>query len=1181
MSAVFIKFLDISIIVSFAICALIILRLLLKKVPAFIRCIVWGLVALRLLIPINLESDFSLIPRKADLSQTVKTEVPALQEELPTLNESTPLPPMQEQLPPAVDVAPPEEEVPSLPDTAPEAEKPVTDKAPVKKDGADIWKVLSVIWICGGALMLCYLAASYLFARRKVRNAVVYDDRIYICHGISPFVLGFIKPSVYLPTGLTEAERLLIIRHEKAHLKRGDHLSKPLGFLVLTLHWFNPFVWVAYLMFCRDVEFACDEKVIKTMDSEERQKYSLTLLKCSTGKRISVANPLAFGEVGSKERITKVMKYKKPVIWIACIGIVVCVAVLLCFGTSPRGKGGGDDADIISESSEVSAESSEESGEESGEYNPALDAANNYALGCKYKVYRNNKELTAGSYLAGFEDLELTKLTDGIISYEDAVFYTHGNSYVTIWMDLGEERTDASTIVLKNVYEGKYRDHNFDFHFYPYFSSDDVNYISDMCGWKKINVKQTDKYTVNDYYFYIDSLHTYRYLKIELAFPYDSFGLDEIMVCKTGFDTGGAADLKWDVSNDQTLTIRGEGSMEINAINAPWKPFASVIKKVVIEEGITSVGPNAFEMFEAMTEVVLPSTLTAIGSNAFNRCSALKSVTIPEGVTDIYFQAFEGCSALKSLSLPDSLITISNAAFKDCRALTELNLPQGLLEIGVSAFANCVSLKEISLPDSVTTIGTWAFDGCEGLKVKSLPKHLSTVGIDAFPDNAFGDTLTIPKHVVGIEYNAFGKQNRFVVDSENQNFTAENGVLFNKDKTELIAYPVLSDTTEYTVPHSVNKILYGAFMDAQNLTSVTLPQGLEVIEHNAFQNCAALKSISIPDSVTEIGNFAFSECGSLEKAILSSSLEKISEYMFYRCSQLKEVAIPDNVLNIGTYAFAQCTVLQLTELPDRVLGIGAQAFSDCNAIESMVLPKHLEYIGNGAFISAGLKTVTIPEDVTHINATTFQSCRDLAEVYLPSTLRELDISAFGGCSALKKVSFGGTLEEWLDVQVVCGGDGWASMENICGAQVQCTDGTGYFMTRYRIDWNGDFYNSGYATYDGTLQDMVNALGRSNFGFYIFEKGIKVNSLHIENTEDEKVKIAHIDLSEEFSKGFERYPQRRNCLMYDLAATLLNNHPQLDYNDMVQISVNGEVISDTKGITLIKDLSYFPPEQPIV
>lgn len=1180
MRAIFINFLDISIVVSFAICALLILRLLLKKVPAFIRCIVWGLVALRLLVPVSLESDFSLIPKKADLSETVKTEAPAV-EEAPTLNESIPLPPVQEQIPPSLDVSTPETAVPILPDTAPEAEAPVTDQAPVKEDGADVWHILSVIWVCGGALMLCYLAASYLLARRKVKDAVVYGDRIYVCHGISPFVLGFIKPIIYLPTGLTEEERLLIISHEKAHLKRGDHLSKPLGFLVLSLHWFNPLVWAAYLVFCRDVEFACDEKVIKTMDGEERQKYSLTLLKCSTGKRISVANPLAFGEVGSKERITKVMKYKKPVIWIACIAIVICAAVLLCFGTSPRGKNGNEDVHISGESSEESAESDEESDEESGEYDPALDPANNYALGCEYKVYRNNMELNANYYVSGFDDLELTKLTDGTISYEDAVFYTHGNSYKTIWMDLGEERTDASNIVLKNVYEGKYKDHHFDYHFYPYFSSDDVHYLHDTCSLKKINVKQTDKYTVNDYYFHIDSVHTYRYLKIELAFPYDSFGLSEIMVCKAGFDTGGAADLEWDVSNDQTLTIRGEGSMEIDAINAPWKPFASVIKKVVLEDGITTVGPNAFETFEAMTEVVLPDTLTTIRSGAFFGCSALKSVIIPEGVTEIGHRAFRGCSTLKSLSLPDGLITIGSAAFHDCRTLTELKLPQGLLEIGASAFGNCASLKKISLPDSVTTIDAWAFVGCEGLKVNGLPKDLTTVGREAFPYNAFGDTITIPKHVVGIEYNAFGKQNRFVVDGENQHFSAENGVLFNKAKTDLIAYPVLSDTAEYTLPDGVNKILYGAFKDAKNLTAVTLPQGLEVIEESAFQNCAALKSISIPDSVTEIGNHAFSECGALEKAVLSSSLEKISDSTFYRCSQLKEVAIPASVLNIEAYAFAECTVLQLTELPDGITDIGANAFFDCDTIKNIALPKQLEYIGSGAFSSTGLETVNIPEGVTHIEDTAFKHCRDLTEVYLPSTLRVLDISAFGGYSSLKKVSFGGTLEKWLDVQVVDGGDGWASTDDIFGARVQCTDGTGYFMTLYKIDWNGDFTNSGYATYDGTVQDMVDVLIHLNFGYYFFNTGIKVNSLRIENTADEGVKIAHIDLSEEFSRNFDEYPQRRNCLMYDLAAALINNHPELDYNDMVEISVNGEVISDTNGTTLIKDYSYSPPEPPVV
>ena len=1175
MSAIFINFLDISIIVSFAICALLILRLLLKKVHAFIRCIVWGLVALRLLIPVSLESDFSLIPREAELSQTVKNEAPAV-EEAPTLNESIPLPPVQEQIQPSLDVSTPETAVPILPDTAPEAEAPVTDQAPVKEDGSDVWHILSVIWVCGGALMLCYLAASYLLARRKVKDAVVYGDRIYVCPEISPFVLGFIKPIIYLPTGLTEEERLLIISHEKAHLKRGDHLSKPLGFLVLSLHWFNPLVWAAYLMFCRDVEFACDEKVIKTMDGEARQKYSLTLLKCSTGKRISVANPLAFGEVGSKERITKVMKYKKPVIWIACIAIVICAAVLLCFGTSPRGKNGNEDVHISGESSEESAESDEEG----GEYNPALDAANNYALGCKYKVYRNDMELNANSYVSGFDDLELTKLTDGIISHEDAVFYTHGNSYVTIWMDLGEERMDASNIVLKNVYEGKYKDHHFDYHFYPYFSSDDVHYLHDTCSLKKINVKQTDKYTVNDYYFHIDSVHTYRYLKIELAFPYDSFGLSEIMVCKAGFDTGGAADLEWDVSNDQTLTIRGEGSMEIDAINAPWKPFASVIKKVVLEDGITTVGPNAFETFEAMTEVVLPRTLTTIRSGAFAGCSALKSVTIPEGVTDIYFSAFEGCSALKNLSLPDGLITIGSAAFHDCRTLTELKLPQGLLEIGPSAFANCASLKKISLPDSVTTIGSWAFNGCEGLKINGLPKDLTTVGSDAFPYNAFGETLTIPKHVVGIAYNAFGKQNRFVVDGENQHFSSENGVLFNKAKTELIAYPVLSAASEYTLPDSVNKILQGAFKDAKNLTAVTLPQGLEVIEQSAFQNCTALKSISIPDSVTEIGIYAFSECAALEKAILPSSLEKISEYMFNRCSHLKKVSIPDTLLNIGGNAFAECTVLQLTELPDRVTGIGSDAFSYCYAIESMVFPKHLEYLGSGAFASTGLKTVNIPESVTHIYETTFRYCCDLSEVYLPSKLSVLDVSAFDGCDALEKVSFGGTLEKWLDLQVVCGGVGQPK-DCILNARVQCADGAGYFMTRYKIDWNGDFYNSGYATYDGTVQSMVDTLASSNFGFYFFNSGIKVNGLRIENTEEENVKIARIDLSEEFSWKFDEYPQRRNCLIYDLATALINNHPELDYNDMVEISVNGEVISDTNGTTLIKDYSYSPPEPPVV
>ena len=187
--------------------------------------------------------------------------------------------------------------------------------------------------------LLIYTVISYAKVKRKIGTAVLYKDNIYQSENVvSPFVLGIIKPNIYLPFKMNEKDMEHVVAHEMAHIRRKDHLWKPLGFILLTLHWFNPLMWLGYVLLCRDIELACDEKVIKELDHDARADYSQALLTCSVNRRMIAACPLAFGEVGVKDRVKSVLNYKKPAFWIIIAAVVACVVVAVCFLTNPPAK---------------------------------------------------------------------------------------------------------------------------------------------------------------------------------------------------------------------------------------------------------------------------------------------------------------------------------------------------------------------------------------------------------------------------------------------------------------------------------------------------------------------------------------------------------------------------------------------------------------------------------------------------------------------------------------------------------------------------------------------------------------------------------------------------------------------------------------------------------------------------
>lgn len=308
MENIFFKLINMSLTASVAVAVVCILRLILKKAPKRISVVLWMLVALRLILPFSIESTASLMP-----SAAVAPDGVVSYEKTYSNGTSTDI----------VTVA-----------------NPFGDDKEYQKTNSNTSLPTEVIvWLGGMAAMLAYALASYLAIRKRVGDSVPLEGNIRLSDRIStPFILGTLRPRIYLPTSMNEADMNYVTSHEKAHLKRGDHIWKPLGFLLLTVYWFNPVMWLAYILFCRDIELACDEKVITELGTEIKKPYSDALLNCSAPRRSISACPLAFGETGVKQRIKNVLSYKKPAVWIIAVALVLCIAASVCFLTNPAEK---------------------------------------------------------------------------------------------------------------------------------------------------------------------------------------------------------------------------------------------------------------------------------------------------------------------------------------------------------------------------------------------------------------------------------------------------------------------------------------------------------------------------------------------------------------------------------------------------------------------------------------------------------------------------------------------------------------------------------------------------------------------------------------------------------------------------------------------------------------------------
>lgn len=443
---------------------------------------------------------------------------------------------------------------------------------------------------------------------------------------------------------------------------------------------------------------------------------------------------------------------------------------------------------------------------------------------------------------------------------------------------------------------------------------------------------------------------------------------------------------------------------------------------------ITNGEVTIIDCDESVTEVVIPETIdgypvTTIGYQAFYNCSSLKNITIPNSVTWIGGYAFDNCTSLTSVTIPNSVTSIVFAVFASCTSLTSVTIPDSVTTIGDYAFSGCTSLTSITIPDSVTRIGHYAFFYCTSLASITIPDSVTSIG-----DSAFSTCTSLTS---------------ITVDENNKTYSNnEDGVLFNKDKTTLILYPIGNERTTYTIPDGVTSIGNDAFQGCTSLTSIIIPDSVTSIGNDAFYECSSLTNITIGNSVTSIGDHAFNFCTSLTNITIPDSVTSIGNYAFSSCKSLTSITIPDSVTSIDELVFEWCTsLISITVdennkyyssdkygvlfnkdktilikypagntrtsyvVPDSVTSIDNYAFSHSDSLTNIAIPNGVTSIRDFAFSNCySLMNITIPDSVTSVSSYTFYACYSLMNITIPDNVTRIDDSAFYYCSALKSIT---------------------------------------------------------------------------------------------------------------------------------------------------------------------------------
>ena len=426
---------------------------------------------------------------------------------------------------------------------------------------------------------------------------------------------------------------------------------------------------------------------------------------------------------------------------------------------------------------------------------------------------------------------------------------------------------------------------------------------------------------------------------------------------------------------DGTLTISGTGAMKNYDYDSNQSPVYnnSDVKKIVIEDGVTSIGDYAFRGCSSLTSITLPDSVTSIGDCAFVFCVGLSSITLPDSVTSIGDSAFKNCSSLTSITIPDSVTSIGDWTFYKCSSLTSITIPNSVTSIGDSAFYNCRSLTSITIPDRVTSIESSAFYNCSSLTSITIPKSVTSIGSGVF-NNCNNLTVylengsTLTSNVLGVDESKIVSYSQWNEDNLTWKLY-EDGTL-NISGTGAMKNYIYGNNksparlnlsvTSIVIEEGVTSIGDYAFENCDNLTSITIPGNVESIGESAFYNCDNLTDVTLQDGVKSIGDAAFIWCNNLTNIVLPNSITSIEGFAFKDCTSLTSITIPDGVTSIGEAVFYNCTSLTSITIPDSVTSIGNRAFLNCNSLTSITIPDSVTSIGNRAFDGcSSLKTISL------------------------------------------------------------------------------------------------------------------------------------------------------------------------------------------------------------------------------
>ena len=456
-------------------------------------------------------------------------------------------------------------------------------------------------------------------------------------------------------------------------------------------------------------------------------------------------------------------------------------------------------------------------------------------------------------------------------------------------------------------------------------------------------------------------------------------------------------------SSTGSLTISGTGDMTNYTYDSKSLFYNNTnIKSVVIEKGITSIGDYAFYKCVSLTNVTITDSVRNIGYSAFCNCTSLTSVTVPDSVTSIGDYAFYGCTSLTSVTIPDSVTDIGDSAFYNCKSLTNVTIPNSITMIGSDTFCRCSSLENITIPDSVTSICNHAFYECTSLTSITIPNSVTSIGSSIF-------------------YNCTSLTS-IEVSGNNKNYSSLDGVLFNKNKTELITYPLGKTDSEYAIPNSVTSIGRYAFDGCTSLTSVTIPDSVASIGEGAFNGCKSLANVTIGNNdsaekrSTEIGNSAFSECTSLSSVTIGNNVTSIGVAAFSDCSSLTSVTIPNSVTSIGSNAFYNTPYYNDKSNWNN----GVLYLSNCLIDTNYNFDSTTDYI--------------IKDGTRIIASSAFENCKSLTSVTIPDGVTSIGNDAFYGCTSLESVNYSGTKSQWKTIKI-------SSYNNkLKNTFIKCTDG---------------------------------------------------------------------------------------------------------------------------------------------